>query len=143
MLSRIEGTQFMTLMLKSGRWNHTGNQTGFVLPMVIILSLVIMTGLSVWYRQVVVQSFLSEQLVNQHAAYQECWSLVPVLIEALDTLDPPDLLEGQSNFYSVTNNSDIIWMIDRSAITNDLVVFTFRAPKHPVKTITLPVNYKR
>lgn len=118
-------------------------QKGFALPLVIVFSLVILSALGVWYRQVVIQSFLSEQLFIQHAVYQECWSLVPLLREELDKSDRSSLLVEQLGFYSLVDEGNIIWTVDRSEMKNDLIILTFRNLQQPLKSVTLPIYYKR
>lgn len=119
------------------------NQKGFVLPLVIVFSFIMMSSLAIWYRQVVVQSFLSEQLLLQHSLYKECQSLLPVLKEKLDTLESSELTIAQPSFFTLEDNGKMIWTIDRSPWEDELIVLTFREQSEMGKSVLLPIHYKR
>ena len=116
---------------------------GYVLPLVIILSLVMMTAVSVWYRQVVLQSFLSERLILQRAIYQECWSLLPLLREKLDSSTAEELTSGDDKFFSLAYSGNVIWSISRSALQGGKLTLTFTNQDPKLEPVVLVIAYSR
>lgn len=127
------------------RTNLNGKEInrGFILLLVMVLSLIVMTAISVWYRQVVLQSFLSERLISQKALYRECWSLVPSLKEKLEELEDSDLETTQDDFYDLTIEGEKVWSISRSAVTGGMIYFVFKNSDLSIEPIVLSVLYSR
>lgn len=115
---------------------------GFVLPLVVVISLIIMTGLGVWYRQVILQSFLSERVIQQRTAFIECRSLFPLLRAKMDQLTSEELQQHDESFLVVKDGTMIRWTIYRSAVFNGKVVFDFKPDHHYTKPIRLTMGYK-
>ena len=116
-------------------------EKGMVLPLVVILSLIILTSLGFWYRKTIVQSFLSERLIAQRIRYNECKSLIPVLRAKLGTISKDDLLHEDNNFLVVEVDGAEHWRVARSKILTDKVIFTFSAAKSSQEPIRLTLPY--
>ncbi len=99
--------------------------SGFVLPSVVILSLVVLTLTAIWYKQVTLQSYLAKRVIEQKARFLECKSLVPFLKEKLEELTSEDLLREQVDFITIGKGGQIRWKIAKSAWINNQVKFTF------------------
>lgn len=98
---------------------------GFVLPSVVVLSLVVLTLAAVWYRQITVQSYLAERVLEQKALLLECRSLLPYLKRRLEDLSRKEIVLEQSDFLVVRDGSAVRWRIDRSAWIDNRVKFAF------------------
>ncbi len=110
-----------------GRFRGKPLTSGFVLPSVIILSLVILTLTANWYRQVTVQSYLAERVIDQKALLSECKSLIPYLKMKLGELSSEEIIQEQPDFVILKDGQSIRWKIDRSAWINNKVKFSFFA----------------
>ncbi len=116
---------------------------GFILPFSIILALVVLTSLGLWYRQVILQSFLADRLLLQRSLYIECRSLLPVLTEKLDGLSLSALESDEDKFLIVEVNHQKRWQVDRSAWVNDRVRFVFRRMGQNNEPLVLNIPYQR
>jgi len=120
-----------------------GSQKGYVLPFVLLISALILSVLTIWYRQTIVTGYLAEQLIHQRAQSVETESLIPALIIKLDSMDEKLLLSRETNFLEVSYKQKTRWIIDRSEHKFEKIQFTF----HPVDTnnssIVLTIPYKR
>lgn len=116
---------------------------GFILPFSIILALVVLTSLGLWYRQVVLQGYLAERLLLQRSFYIECRSLMPVLLEKMDHLDPSTLEMDETEFMTVEVNQHLRWQIGRSALSNGRVRFDFRRAGRNDEPLVLTTPYER
>lgn len=116
---------------------------GFVLPSVVILSLLVLTVAAVWYRQVTVQSHLAKRVLEHRAVMSECRSLLPYLKTKLDALSPEELEQEESNFLIIKDESIIRWKIDRSAWNNNQVKFFFNSLTSDIETdsISFMISY--
>ena len=119
---------------------ESGLEKGFILPLVIIISLIIMTALGVWYRQVILQSFLSDRLIQQRAIFIECRSLLPILKEMAFHLTEEELKKEDEDFLLVEDQDELRWSISRSAITNHKLVFVFKPERHYAKPVRLTIG---
>lgn len=116
---------------------------GFILPFTIVLALVVLTSLGLWYRQVALQGFLANRLLQQRSLYIECHSLIPVLKEKLDTLDLAELNSKDAGFLKVEVDQQPRWLVDRSVWADDRVQFTFRRAGQGHEPLKLIVPYNR
>lgn len=116
---------------------------GFILPFTIILALVVLTSLGLWYRQVALQGFLANRLLQQRSLYIECRSLIPALKEKLDTLDPAELNSEAADFLIVEVDQQPRWLVDRSVWADGRVQFTFRFAGQGHEPLKLIVPYDR
>lgn len=116
-------------------------EKGMVLPLVIVLSLVILTSLGFWYRKTIVQSFLSERLIEQRIKYNECKSLIPVLRQKLDDTPSDDLMHDDEVFLIVSVSGVERWRVARSRIISGKVIFTFSNEASFQDPIRLTLSY--
>ncbi len=116
---------------------------GFILPLSMILALVVLTSIGLWYRQIVVQSYLSERLIHQRSLYIECRSLLPVLIQKLDEKEEKDLLQAEEDFLNVEEQGNIRWKVDRSAAFGSKIRFTFKLTNSSMEPIRLTIPYSK
>jgi len=116
---------------------------GFILPFSIMLALVVLTSLGLWYRQVILQSFLADRLLVQRSQYIECRSLIPILIEKLNGLDLQKLDQAQPEFLTVKIGHLSRWQIDRSALVDKHIRFIFKRVGLSEEPLILVVPYQR
>ncbi len=116
---------------------------GFILPFSIILALMILTSLGLWYRQVILQSFLADRLLLQRSLYIECRSLMPALREKLNELDLQKLAQEENGFLTVEVNHHLRWRIDRSSWAGEHIQFTFNRIGRSEEPLTLVIPYQR
>lgn len=116
---------------------------GFILPFSIILALMILTSLGLWYRQVILQSFLADRLLLQRSLYIECRSLMPVLKEKLNGLDVQKLAQPENSFLTVEADLRPRWRIDRSSWAGEHIQFTFNRIGRSEEPVTLVIPYQR
>ncbi len=116
---------------------------GFILPFSIILALMILTSLGLWYRQVILQSFLADRLLLQRSLYIECRSLMPALKENLDELDLQKLAQAENRFLTVEVDHRVRWRIDRSPWAGQHIQFTFNRIGRSEEPLTLVIPYQR
>ena len=114
---------------------------GIVLPIVIVLSLIILTSVSIWYRKVILQSFLSERLILQRIAYKECNSLIPILKAKLKDLPKEEFERPEDKFLTVEDEGKVHWTVDRSAWAGKKIVFTFKPSNQLLEPIRLTIGY--
>jgi hypothetical protein len=118
-------------------------RAGFILPFSIILALMILTSLGLWYRQVVLQSFLADRLLLQRSLYIECRSLIPALKEKLHEADLQKLTQAADGFLTVELDHRQRWRIDRSAWTGEHIRLTFNRIGRSEEPLTLVIPYQR
>lgn len=118
-------------------------QEGYVLPLVVVVSVIILSGLGIWYRQVILQSYLSERLLKQRIMYNECKSLLPLMRPLLSDLSTTDLGSADEAFYVVENAGKSRWRIERSRWDGRKVKFTFNFLQGNREPIVLTVDYFR
>jgi hypothetical protein len=99
---------------------------GFVLPLTILLTLMLLTAFGYWYRQVVLQSHLGQRLVVQRGWYLECQTLLPLLKKQLDRLGIEELQQPADRFVSLETGQRLRWEIDRGAWRQHQVPLVFR-----------------
>ncbi len=116
---------------------------GYVLPFVVVLSVIVLTSLGVWYRQVILQSFLSERLLSQRIDYNECKSLIPILRQMLDGLSQEELGTADESFYIINNQGEERWKISRSSWNGEKIEFRFQLLLEKREPIRLVVVYSR
>ncbi|MBT4264982.1 MAG: hypothetical protein HN580_06280 [Deltaproteobacteria bacterium] len=116
---------------------------GFILPFSIILALVILTSLGLWYRQVILQSFLADRLLLQRSLYIECRSLIPALRKKLNGLDLQKLAQQEDGFLTVEIDHHPRWRIDRSPWTDERIQLTFSRIGRSEEPLTLVIPYQR
>lgn len=114
---------------------------GFILPITIVLSLILLTGVSLWYRQSITRGVLSIRLLEQRGDYGECRSLLPYVREKLIELDPLTLDVEAKDFLMVTVDQRTRWKIDRSAREQDQIRLTFRKQEDARGEIQLIIPY--
>ena len=102
--------------------------SGFILPLVVLLSLVVLTLVADWYRQVTVQSYLAERVIERKALLLECKSLMPYLKRRLATLTPAEIVKEQSDFLLIKEGPSTRLKVDRSAWDDNRVSFSFHFP---------------
>lgn len=119
------------------------SRDGFILPFSIILALVILTSLGLWYRQVILQSFLADRLLFQRTLYIESRSLIPVLTEKLNELDLQKLAQKEEGFLTVEIDHLQRWQVDRSALLDERIQFIFRRVGRSDEPLTLVIPYQR
>ena len=113
-----------------------------ILPLVVILSLIVLTSLGFWYRKAIVQSFLSERLIAQRIRYNECKSLMPILKHKLDDVAEDDLKHEDETFLTVSVAGKEQWQVGRSKLQSGKVTFTFTTAgsfQEPIR-LTLPYD---
>jgi len=118
-------------------------QKGYVLPFVLLISVLILSVLTIWYRQTIVTGYLAEQLIQQRALSIETESLIPALMNKLDSVDKQFLLSKESNFLIVSFKQKTRWIIDRSEHKFDKIQFTFYPVDRSNSSVVLTVPYKR
>ncbi len=118
-------------------------QRGFVLVFSIVLALVVLTSLGLWYQQIIIQGFLGERLIQQRSMYVECRSLLPILIEELDKIEPGDLDKSHVKFMNVSVEGQLRWTIDRSELVNNKIRFTFSPMNMQGEPLKLTVKYEQ
>lgn len=121
--------------------NSRIREKGMVLPLVIILSLIILTSLGFWYRKTIVQSFLSERLIEQRVRYNECKSLMPALKSKLNNTSSDALLNDDNDFLIIEVSGVERWRVARSRIFAGKIVFTFSDTKSTREPIRLTLPY--
>ncbi|MFH2132998.1 MAG: hypothetical protein ABIK68_21645 [bacterium] len=119
------------------------NKDGFILPFSIILALVVLTSLGLWYRQVILQSFLADRLLLLRGQYIECRSLIPVLTEKLNQLEMQRLSLPEDRFLMAEVDHQIRWQVDRSAWVDDRIRFAFKRVGRDEEPLLLIVPYHR
>jgi hypothetical protein len=117
-----------------------GLDQGMILPVVVILSFIIMAALGTWYRQIVMQSFLSERLIHQRAVLIECRSLLPLLRSKVVELTVDELKQMDTEFLRVDDTISPRWRISRSALMDKKMVFTFEPQNHYPKSVRLTLK---
>lgn len=118
-------------------------EKGFILPFSIILAFVVLSSLGLWYRQVILQGFLAEQLLHQRRLYSECRSLIPALNEKLNGLSHSALEIKEEDFMIVEVDHHLRWRIDRSAWIGNKVRFVFHKSGQNSEPIKLTIPYNR
>ena len=116
---------------------------GFILPFVIVLSLILLTAFSFWYKQTLLQSALAKRLLEQRAYYAECRSLLPYIKGKLDAVELERLKDEKIGFLTVKRNRESIWEIDRSAWRQGKIKLTFRRVGGSEDSIELIIKYDR
>jgi hypothetical protein len=121
-----------------------GVRRGFVLPLTVLLTLMLLTGFGYWYRQVIWQSYLGERLVLQRLWYLECQSLLPMLKVQLDRLAVEELQQPVDRFVRLESSQRLRWEIDRGAWYQQQVPFVFHRMDRPDRpSLVLTVPYSR
>ncbi len=116
---------------------------GFILPFSIILALVILTSLGLWYRQVILQSFLADRLLLQRSLYIECRSLIPALREKLNGLDVQKLTQEEYGFLTVEVDHRPRWRIDRLPWKDNRIRLAFTRIGRSEEPLKLVIPYQR
>ena len=116
-------------------------ERGFVLPVTIIVSLIVLTSVGVWYRQTLSRGHLARQVVQRRALYLECGSLLPLLVGELSLLEPARLSHPARDFFELGDVDRPRWAVDRSALRDGRVVFTFRRRDVSIDPIVLTIAY--
>jgi len=117
---------------------------GYVLPLTVFLSVMLLTAFGYWYQQVVLQSHLADRLVEQRRLYLECHSMLPWLIEQLEGLKVEQLNQEAKGFVRLVTAQQLRWEIDRSGwLLQRQIRFTFRWMEGQVPPLELTVNYQR
>ncbi|MCP4755170.1 MAG: hypothetical protein GY866_30200 [Proteobacteria bacterium] len=129
--------------MESGDRKTKNGKPGYILPFSVILAAILLAMLGLWYRQVVLQSYLAERLLQQRALYIECRSLVPILIDELDKLDVDELIQKQEDFFKVKGTDRLRWKIDRSKWIDDKIRFTFKLRDQSIDSLNLTIHYTR
>ena len=101
---------------------------GFILPLVVLLSLVVLTLVADWYRQVTVQSYLAERVIERKALLLECKSLMPYLKRRLATLTATELVREQPDYLVIQEGTSTRLKVDRSAWADNRISFSFHFP---------------
>lgn len=128
-------------MAASKVWSCT--KKGFILPFTLILALLVLTTIGLWYRQVLLQSFLAKRLIEQRSLYLECRSLLPIMVRKLNEIETEELQRAQTDFFQVTSQKQLRWQVDRSAWVENKIRFTFRLVGEDIETLNMTVSYKR
>ena len=115
---------------------------GFIFLLVVVMSLIIMSALGVWYRQVILQSFLSDRIIQQRAAFIECRSLLPVLRVMTAQLTDEDLKREDKAFLLIKDEEQLRWTIVRSALAGEKLVFEFNPGTHYSRSVRFTVKAK-
>lgn len=109
----------------------------------IIFSTIILTLLAVWYRQVILQTYLSEHLLQNSDVLMECRSLLPVLQDKVKRMSKKVLLQSESDFLVLKEKGKIRWKIDRKAWQYDGICFIFHLQESDREPIRLKIAYLR
>lgn len=124
------------------RYRFSFRQQGVILPVVVIVSLILMTSISLWYRKVILQSFLSERLIEQRMVYKECSSLLPYLRQRLNEVSKDKLGQSDSEFLRIEVDGEGQWLVGRSEwINQNKIVFTFTPLSSAQETIRISMRY--
>lgn len=116
---------------------------GIVLPLVMVLSLILLTAIGVWYRKVIVQGYLAERLVQQRIAFKECTSLLPILKKRTESLSIEELKKTDNQFFKITVQKGQQWVVSRSAWLNGKIVFEFRSHNKSQEPVRLTIWLER
>ena len=127
----------------SGSHVVSNRSKGYVLPIVIILSAITLSSLGVWYRQVVLQSHLSRQLLEKRILYNECKSLLPMMRALLEMETESNLQKPDDQFFTVKVADQNRWQVSRSAWSGSKLFFTFDYLQGTGEDITLSILYSR
>lgn len=114
-------------------------QRGFILIGAIIFSMVLLTTISLWYRQIILQKYIAERLVENHMLLTECRSLLPTLNNKLKSLDLPAILEAEEGFLILKESGSIRWKINRNAWKNGGVTFIFHYYRKDIEPLRIRV----
>ncbi|MGK0289917.1 MAG: Tfp pilus assembly protein PilX [bacterium] len=97
---------------------------GFILIAMMVVILVSLSLLGVWYQQIILQTHLTQQVVQQKIMFVECKSLTVILLKRINQ-SSISKQEAQKDFYTVNDENGIRWTVSRSAIVTNIVQFTF------------------
>ncbi|PCI28969.1 MAG: hypothetical protein COB67_05135 [SAR324 cluster bacterium] len=116
-------------------------QPGILFPFSVLITTILLATISLWYRQILLQSFIAERLLQQHTLYIECNSLLPILREKLRQQTTEELLQEDKDFFRVEVRHIARWSIERSALKNKQIRFTFHLLGQNIEALQLTVPY--
>ena len=109
--------------------------------MVVVFTLIIISSITFWYRQVIIQSSLANKLISQQALQNEVGTLIPFLKEKLEILDQVKLKNNEEGFLEINDLGEVRWIIDRSALKNNKIRFTFHLMNSSIEPLIYTVRY--
>ncbi len=107
--------------------------------------MVVITLVGFLYQQALVQQALTKNLIKHTAIYSECNSLIPILRSQLHQENLEELKKPELSFFSVYNNEELRWTVDRSAWENQKIQFTFllTEAQSAMDPIKLTIKYQK
>jgi hypothetical protein len=116
---------------------------GIVLPLVIVLSLIVLTSMGIWYRKMIVHGFLAERVIQQRIAFKECNTLVPILKNHLESVPLGDLKQADEHFFAISVQGEQQWAVSRSAWIDGKIIFNFKSATKVQEPVRLTIGYSR